>query len=201
MGPPVERAGPAAGAHGRGVFRVARPRDPPHPRCRCSRDRPGRSAGRIRPDPGPARQAVHRRRHRRWRRLGRRARHATAIQTLQKGGNAVDAAVAAAGVLGVVEPFSCGVGGGGFMVIRTPSGKVTTIDARELSPESMRPDSFMEGGTALPFNDARYSGLSAGVPGTVAGWDKALDKYGTFTLNQALQPGIQVAKDGFVVDH
>src|SRR4051794_32223127 len=66
--------------------------------------------------------------------LGTRA----AIEELRRGGNAVDAAVAAAGVLGVVEPYSCGIGGGGFMVIRTPRGKVTTIDARELSPQSMR---------------------------------------------------------------
>src|SRR4051794_31387700 len=76
--------------------------------------------------------------------LGTRA----AIEELRRGGNAVDAAVAAAGVLGVVEPYSCGIGGGGFMVIRTPRGKVTTIDARELSPQSMRPDSFFQGGAA-----------------------------------------------------
>ena len=65
-----------------------------------------------------------------------------AIRTLRQGGNAVDAAVAAAGVLGVTEPFSCGIGGGGFMVIRTSKGKVTTIDGREESPRTMRPDSF-----------------------------------------------------------
>src|ERR671916_1874137 len=109
-----------------------------------------------------------------------------AIDTLRNGGNAVDAAVAAAGVLGVVEPFSCGIGGGGFMVIRTPTGQVTTIDSRELSPRTMKPDSFMEKRVALPFNDARYSGLSAGVPGTVAGWDKALDRYGTKDLDAVL---------------
>jgi gamma-glutamyltranspeptidase / glutathione hydrolase len=123
-----------------------------------------------------------------------------AIETLRKGGNAVDAAVAAAGVLGVVEPFSCGIGGGGFMVIRTRQGKVTTIDSRELSPRAMRPDSFMENGAPLEFEDARYSGLSAGVPGTVAGWDKALDLYGTWDLDDVLEPGIEVAKQGFVVD-
>src|SRR5918992_3881382 len=123
-----------------------------------------------------------------------------AIDTLKRGGNAVDAAVAAAGVLGVVEPFSCGIGGGGFMVIRTRHGKVTTIDSRELSPRKMRPDSFLENGVPLPFNDARYSGLSAGVPGTVAGWDRALDEYGTKDFDDVLEPGIRVAENGFVVD-
>ena len=88
-----------------------------------------------------------------------------AIKTLRKGGNAVDAAVAAAGVLGVTEPFSSGIGGGGFMVIRTPGGRVKTIDGRETAPAAMAPDSFFENGAPLAFNDARYSGLSAGDPG------------------------------------
>src|ERR687895_846509 len=123
-----------------------------------------------------------------------------AIDTLRNGGNAVDAAVAAAGVLGVVEPFSCGIGGGGFMVVRTPRGDVTTIDSRELSPRDMKPNSFIENGAALSFNDARYSGLSAGVPGTVAGWERALGRYGTQDLGELLKPGIRVAEEGFVVD-
>ena len=124
-----------------------------------------------------------------------------AIRTLRSGGNAVDAAVAAAGVLGVTEPFSCGIGGGGFMVIRTPDGRVTTIDSREEAPAAMRPDSFFdENGAVLPFVDARWSGLSAGVPGTVRGWQKALRRYGTWSLRRALRPGIETARDGFVVD-
>jgi gamma-glutamyltranspeptidase / glutathione hydrolase len=123
-----------------------------------------------------------------------------AIQTLRDGGNAVDAAVAAAGVLGVTEPFSCGIGGGGFMVIRTAGGRVTTIDGREESPRSMRPDSFWENGAALAFDEARYSGMSAGIPGTPATWDRALKKYGTWSLRRALRPGIRVARDGFTVD-
>jgi gamma-glutamyltranspeptidase/glutathione hydrolase len=124
-----------------------------------------------------------------------------AIDALKKGGNAVDAAVTAAGVLGVTEPFSSGVGGGGFMVIyRASGGNVTTIDGRETAPAAMKLDSFWENGVPLPFNDARYSGMSVGVPGTVATWDEALAKYGTISLGDALQAGIRVARDGFIVD-
>jgi gamma-glutamyltranspeptidase/glutathione hydrolase len=127
------------------------------------------------------------------------ATHA-AVDALRDGANAVDAAVAAAGVLGVVEPFSCGIGGGGFMVIRTRDGHVTTIDSREKSPAAMRPDSFFENGAALPFDEARWSGLSAGVPGTVRGWQQALRRYGTWSLRHALRAGIDTARQGFVVD-
>jgi gamma-glutamyltranspeptidase / glutathione hydrolase len=123
-----------------------------------------------------------------------------AIDMLCRGGNAVDAAVAAASVLGVTEPYSCGIGGGGFMVIRTRRGDVTTIDGRETAPAAMRPDSFMENSAPLPFAEARYSGLSAGVPGTVATWDDALDRYGTTSLRRALASGIDVARRGFEVD-
>ncbi len=125
-----------------------------------------------------------------------------AIDTLKQGGNAMDAAVAAAGVLGVTEPFSCGIGGGGFMVVRTAGGHVTTIDGRETAPTAMTPTSFWVGSppAPLPFNDARFSGLSVGVPGTDATWAEALERYGTMTLARVLQPGIHVASHGFVVD-
>src|SRR6478735_7912024 len=125
-----------------------------------------------------------------------------AIDALKRGGNAVDAAVTAAGVLGVAEPFSCGIGGGGFMVIRRASdGKVTTIDGRETAPVAMTPTSFMwAGGKAPDFTTARYSGMSVGVPGTPATWGEALEKYGTFSLAQALAPGIALGRNGFVVD-
>jgi gamma-glutamyltranspeptidase/glutathione hydrolase len=86
------------------------------------------------------------------------------------------------------------------MVIRTPDGKVTTIDSREKSPRAMRPDSFIEDGRPLSFNDARFSGLSAGVPGTPLGWARALRLYGTVSLEEALEPGIRVARRGFTVD-
>src|SRR4051812_6933517 len=90
-----------------------------------------------------------------------------AISVLRHGGNAIDAAVAAAGVLGVVEPFSSGIGGGGFMVIRTRDGKVRTIDGREMAPAAYRPDIFIDPATGAPYPFAERveSGLGVGVPG------------------------------------
>jgi len=124
-----------------------------------------------------------------------------AMAILRRGGNAVDAAVTAAAVLGVTEPFSCGIGGGGFMTLRRAGdGRVTTIDHREIAPAAMASDSFFEGGRPLPFNDARYSGLSVGVPGTVAGWAEALARYGTMSLPAVLEPAIRIAVEGFVID-
>ena len=123
------------------------------------------------------------------------------MEVLEAGGNAVDAAVAAAAVLGVTEPFSCGLGGGGFMVVhRASDGLVTTIDHRETAPAAMHPQSFWEGGVPLSFTQARWSGLSAGVPGTVEGWSVALNRFGTMSLGEVLQPAIAVARDGFTVD-
>ena len=123
-----------------------------------------------------------------------------AVDILRQGGNAVDAAVASAAVLGVTEPFSCGIGGGGFMVVRTAGGRVTTIDGRETAPAAMHPTSFWENGAPLPFNSARYSGLSVGVPGTVETWEEALEKFGTMSLAEVLAPAIHVARHGYVID-
>ena len=115
-----------------------------------------------------------------------------AVNVLRDGGNAVDAAVAAAAVLGVTEPFSCGhrwrrLHGD----LGRADGQADTIDHRETAPPAMRPDSFFESGAALPFNDARFSGLSVGVPGTVRGWANALERYGTMSLAEVLQPAIR----------
>jgi gamma-glutamyltranspeptidase/glutathione hydrolase len=124
-----------------------------------------------------------------------------AIDTLRRGGNATDAAVTAAAVLGVTEPFSCGIGGGGFMVsYDAGEGEVTTNDHRERAPRAMVPDSFFENGAPLAFSDARYSGLSVGVPGTVSGWARELRRHGTISLAEALAPAIRVARRGFLVD-
>jgi gamma-glutamyltranspeptidase/glutathione hydrolase len=80
------------------------------------------------------------------------------------------------------------------------NGDVTTLDGRERAPLAMKPDAFFENGAALPFAEARYSGLSVGVPGTVRAWDRALRLHGTISLAQALAPAIHVARGGFVVD-
>ena len=124
-----------------------------------------------------------------------------ATDTLRRGGNATDAAVTAAAVLGVTEPFSCGIGGGGFMVSYDARAReVTTNDHRERAPRAMRPDAFFENGAALASNAARYSGLSVGVPGTVRGWARELRAHGTISLAEALAPAIRVARRGFVID-
>jgi gamma-glutamyltranspeptidase / glutathione hydrolase len=123
----------------------------------------------------------------------------TAIEVLQSGGNAVDAAVAAAGVLGVTEPFSCGIGGGGFMVVYDAKHRrVDTIDSRETAPQGLSPDAFKD--YTADFQAARVSGLSVGVPGTVRGWETALKRYGTRSLRSLLRPGERIARQGFVVD-
>jgi gamma-glutamyltranspeptidase/glutathione hydrolase len=126
-----------------------------------------------------------------------------AIDVLSAGGNAVDAAVAAAGVLGVVEPFSCGIGGGGFMVIYDAKrGKVDTIDSREAAPAGLQADSFadFDPNDTAEFTAARVSGLSVGVPGTVAGWETALERYGSRSLRSLLRRGERIAREGFVID-
>ena len=121
-----------------------------------------------------------------------------AIDVLRRGGNAVDAAIAAAGVLGVVEPYSCGIGGGGFLTVYSArDGKVHTIDSRETAPAAMNDQSFVG---LQSFENQRVSGMSVGVPGSLYAWQKALREYGTWPLRRALQPGIAAAKHGFTVD-
>ena len=126
-----------------------------------------------------------------------------AIDVLRHGGNAVDAAVAAAATLGVTEPFSSGLGGGGFLVFYNARTKtVHTIDGREAAPASMKENAFINPATGSPyaFQEARVSGISVGVPGTPRSWQTALRKWGTISLRDALRPAIKVADRGFVVD-
>lgn len=125
-----------------------------------------------------------------------------AMEILAQGGNAVDAAVAAAAVLGVTEPYSCGIGGGGFMLVYlAKENRVVSIDHREVAPASFGPTAFNGAdGRPLPFAERVNSGLSVGVPGTMRGWEEALRRYGTLSLARVLQPAIRVAQEGFTVD-
>ncbi|MER6183488.1 gamma-glutamyltransferase [Streptomyces sp. NPDC001652] len=126
---------------------------------------------------------------------------AAGIEVLKKGGNAVDAAVATAAALGVTEPYSSGIGGGGYFVYYdAKSRKVHTIDGRETAPLTAGSDLFVENGKAIAFADAVSSGLSVGTPGTPATWATALGKWGSKRLGTVLKPAERIARDGFTVD-
>jgi gamma-glutamyltranspeptidase/glutathione hydrolase len=129
------------------------------------------------------------------------------LQVLRKGGNAVDAAVATAAALGVTEPYSSGIGGGGYFVhYDARSGKVSTLDGRETAPARMPTDAFNNPATGEPYpattDDPQLftSGVSVGAPGTLATWDSALRRWGTTRLRKALRPATKLAERGFVVD-
>ena len=125
------------------------------------------------------------------------------LRILKAGGNAVDAAVATAAALGVTEPYSGGIGGGGFFVFYDArAGRVLTINGRESAPARFHRRSFIDPSTGdpIPFVEAVTSGLSVGVPGTVRQWTEALRRFGTMRLSRVLEPAISIAEQGFVVD-
>jgi len=123
-------------------------------------------------------------------------------EVLAAGGNAVDAAVTAALVAGVIAPYQCGPGGyGGHLVIARAGGKqVTAIDFNTAAPQAARADLFSVDADGKVKGQANtYGWLAAGVPGTLAGLQLALDKHGTYSFRQAVQPALQRARDGFPV--
>ncbi|WP_371478301.1 gamma-glutamyltransferase [Kitasatospora sp. NBC_00315] len=126
---------------------------------------------------------------------------AAGIEVLRAGGNAVDAAVATAAALGVTEPYSAGIGGGGYFVhYDAATGRVSTLDGRETASRSADDSLFLEDGKPLAFADAVTSGLSVGVPGTAATWEKALQLWGSRPLATVLEPAERIADHGFTVD-
>ncbi|MBZ5737717.1 gamma-glutamyltransferase [Nocardioides mangrovi] len=126
------------------------------------------------------------------------------LKVLREGGNATDAAIATAAALGVTEPFSSGIGGGGYFVhYSAKTGKVQTIDGRETAPAAMEHDAFINPQTGKPYNFSPQlvtSGVSVGVPGTLATWQRALDRWGTRSLGRSLKPATALARHGFTVD-
>jgi len=125
---------------------------------------------------------------------------AAAIEMLEKGGHAVDAVIAAHAVLGLVEPQSSGLGGGGFMLIyEHSSGDLTFLDGREAAPSGATVDMFMHDGEVLGFVEAWQSGLAVGVPGVVALYKSAHEDHGKLPWSELFQPAIRLAQEGFEV--
>ncbi|WP_405020219.1 gamma-glutamyltransferase [Kitasatospora sp. NBC_00070] len=126
---------------------------------------------------------------------------AAGLEVLRRGGNAVDAAVATAAALGVAEPYSAGIGGGGYFVhYDARTGRVETLDGREVAGRTAGETLFQENGAPLAFADAVTSGLSVGVPGAPATWAQALELWGSRDLDEVLKPAVKLADRGFTVD-
>jgi gamma-glutamyltranspeptidase/glutathione hydrolase len=123
-----------------------------------------------------------------------------AVEMLKKGGHAVDAAIAAHTVLGLVEPQSSGIGGGGFMLVYERSGKELTFhDGREAAPAGASVDMFMRDGVVMDFFESWQSGIAVGVPGAVAMYKSAHDQHGQLPWEDLFQPAIRLAESGFAV--
>lgn len=122
------------------------------------------------------------------------------LAVLERGGSAVDAAVAVQAVLGLVEPQSSGLGGGAFMVhFDAESGAVTVYDGRETAPASAGPELFFEDGRPLAFADAVTSGRSTGAPGAVAMLGLAHERHGRLPWSALFGDAERLAHDGFIV--
>lgn len=119
---------------------------------------------------------------------------------LAEGGNAVDAAVATAFALAVTYPSAGNLGGGGFLILTTPDGKVLAQDHRETAPAAAHRDMFLDAQGNVDRNLAVNSLQSSGVPGSVAGLLDVLERYGSMSREQVLAPAIRLAEDGFILN-
>lgn len=125
---------------------------------------------------------------------------AAAAEMLSQGGHAVDAAIAAHAVLGLVEPESSGLGGGGFMLVFDAKAQdLAFLDGREQAPAGARIDMFMENETPMNYVQAWQSGRAVGVPGAVALYKLAHDRYGKLPWGTVFGPAIRLAEEGFTV--
>jgi gamma-glutamyltranspeptidase/glutathione hydrolase len=121
------------------------------------------------------------------------------VQIMQRGGNAVDAAVAVALALAVTFPSAGNIGGGGFMVIRTANAKAVTIDYREAAPAKAHRDMYLDKERNLIPEASTVGYRAAGVPGTIMALSLALERYGTMKWEDVLEPARKLAADGFPV--
>lgn len=131
---------------------------------------------------------------------GHRLATEAGLEIIAQGGNAFDAAVAVSSTLGVVEPISSGLGGGGFFLLHQAStGRDVMIDARETAPESASPDKFLDKAGNLDPSRSINGPWSAGIPGLPAALVELAGKYGRLPLKQSLAPAIRIASEGFPV--
>ena len=118
---------------------------------------------------------------------------------LAAGGNAVDAAIATGFALAVTHPTAGNIGGGGFMVIRFPNGRTTALDFREKAPLAAHPEMWLDENGEYSSDLHHQSHMAVGVPGTVAGFDKAHRLYGSADWATLVQPAVDLAADGFTL--
>src|SRR5437016_7187737 len=121
------------------------------------------------------------------------------VEILKRGGNAVDAAVGVAFALAVVEPAAGNIGGGGFMLVRLANGRTNFLDYREVAPGKATRDMYIKPDGKLDEEASVLGYKAVAVPGTVAGLELALKKYGTLKLAEVMAPAIHLAEDGFPV--
>jgi gamma-glutamyltranspeptidase/glutathione hydrolase len=121
------------------------------------------------------------------------------VEVLKRGGNAVDAAVATAFALAVVEPAAGNIGGGGFMLVRLANGKTSFFDYRETAPAKATRNMYLTSEGKLDEEASTIGYRSIAIPGTVAGLALALHTHGTMKLADVMQPAIRLAKEGFPV--
>ena len=120
---------------------------------------------------------------------------------LQRGGNAFDAAVAVAAALAVVEPYSSGLGGGGFFLLhRAADNRQVMVDARETAPAGVKREHYLDASGNPVRGATMLGGTASGIPGTPAGLVHVAQRYGTLPLAETLAPAIALARDGFAVD-
>jgi gamma-glutamyltranspeptidase/glutathione hydrolase len=120
------------------------------------------------------------------------------LQVLKDGGNAVDAAIAVGFVLAVTHPVAGNLGGGGFMLVRMADGRTTFLDFRECAPAKASRDMYLDA-SGNPTKDSLYGWRSAGVPGSVAGFEAAYKEFGSRQWADLLTPAVQLARVGFKV--
>ncbi len=121
------------------------------------------------------------------------------VDIMKKGGNAVDAAIAVKFALAVTFPAAGNIGGGGFMVVREPDGKVATLDFREMAPAASTETMFLDSDGNVIGGLSLSGHLASGVPGSVDGMVQAWERYGSLPWADLIEPAVKMAREGFEI--